>query len=303
MRKAGGSSESPAFLKNYLQKPKGGFPMSSLALSGNQDHDQSKSPFDSIKRIDREGCEYWMARELMKLLGYVKWQRFEDAIERSKISLKNSNGNPDEHFTHLPGAVSGKGRFGDNYKLSRYAAYLLAMNGDPRKPEIAQAQSYFVVKTREAETVIPQQHDELEALRLQVRIAEAQASSIKDQRFVLESSASIVTIHGAGMLALIQGRPEAVVRETETQFESVVMNEDGKQLAVFRGKSLAQLGKELKFKSGKELEKWLESCGHDHLISKAMRPVQTDYIPAESVELVRELWANQKGDRQMIIGE
>jgi hypothetical protein len=51
------------------------------------------------------------------------------------------------------------------------------------------------------------------------------------------------------------------------------------------------------------LEKWLESCGHDHLISKAMRPVQTDYIPAESVELVRELWANQKGDRQMIIGE
>ena len=277
--------------------------MSNIALSGNQDHNQSKSPFDSIKRVDREGCEYWLARELMKLLGYVKWQRFEDAIEKSKISLENSNGNPDEHFTHLPGAVSGKGRFGDNYKLSRYGAYLLAMNGDPRKPEIAQAQAYFVVKTREAETVIPQQRDELEALRLQVRIAEAQASSMKDQRFVLESSASIVTIHGAGMLALIQGRPDAVVRETETQFESVVMNEDGKQLAVFRGKSLAQFGKELKFKTGKEFQKWLESCGKDHLISKAMRPVQTDYIPAELVDEVRELWANQKGDRQMIIGE
>jgi hypothetical protein len=303
MRKAGGSSESPAFLKNYLQKPKGGFPMSSLALSGNQDHDQSKSPFDSIKRIDREGCEYWMARELMKLLGYVKWQRFEDAIERSKISLKNSNGNPDEHFTHLPGAVSGKGRFGDNYKLSRYATYLLAMNGDPRKPEIAQAQSYFVVKTREAETVIPQQYDELEFLRLQVRIAEAQANSMRDQRLVLESGSAIVSLHGAGTLALIQGRPESVVRETETQFESVVMNEDGKQLAVFRGKSLAQFGKELKFKTGKEFQKWLESCGKDHLISKAMRPVQTDYIPAELVDEVRELWANQKGDRQMIIGE
>ena len=277
--------------------------MSNIALSGNQDHKQSQSPFDSIKRVDREGCEYWLARELMKLLGYVKWQRFEDAIEKSKISLENSNGNPDEHFTHLPGAVSGKGRFGDNYKLSRYGAYLLAMNGDPRKPEIAQAQAYFVVKTREAETVIPQQRDELEALRLQVRIAEAQASSMKDQRFVLESSASIVTIHGAGMLALIQGRPDAVVRETETQFESVVMNEDGKQLAVFRGKSLAQFGKELKFKTGKEFQKWLESCGKDHLISKAMRPVQTDYIPAELVDEVRELWANQKGDRQMIIGE
>ena len=277
--------------------------MSNIALSGNQDHNQSNSPFDSIKRVDREGCEYWLARELMKLLGYVKWQRFEDAIERSKISLENSNGNPGEHFTHLPGAATGKGRFGDNYKLSRYAAYLLAMNGDPRKPEIAQAQAYFVVKTREAETVIPQQNDELEFLRLQVRIAEAQASSMRDQRLVLESGSAIVSLHGAGTLALIQGRRETVVRETETQFESVIMNEDGKQLAVFRGKSLAQFGKELKFKTGKEFQKWLESCGKDHLISKAMRPVQTDYIPAELVDEVRDLWANQKGDRQMIIGE
>ena len=277
--------------------------MSSISLVGNQDRNQSQSPFDSIKRVDSEGREYWLARELMKMLGYIKWQKFEDAIERSKISLTNSKGNPDGHFTHLPGSVSGKGRFGDNYKLSRYACYLIAMNGDPRKPEIAQAQAYFVVKTREAETVIPQQKDELEALRLQVRIAEAQASAMRDQRFVLDSSASIVSLHGAGMLALIQGRPEAVVRETETQFESVVMNEDGKQLAVFRGKSLAQLGKELKFKTGKEFEKWLVSCGKEHLISKAMRPVQTDYIPAELVDEVRELWMNQKGDRQLIIGE
>jgi hypothetical protein len=277
--------------------------MSNIALVGNQDHNQSESPFDSIKRIDRDEHEYWLARELMKLLGYVKWQKFEDAIERSKISLKNSNGNPDEHFTHLPGSVSGKGRFGDNYKLSRYACYLTALNGDPRKPEIAQAQAYFVVKTREAETVIPQQYDELEALRLQVKIVEAQASMMRDKRLVLESGAAIVSLHGVGTLALIQGRPEAVVRETETEFESVVMNEDGKQLAVFRGKSLAQLGKELKFKTGKEFQKWLESCGHDHLISKAMRPVQTDYIPAESVDLVRELWMNRKGDRQLLIGE
>lgn len=275
--------------------------MSSLALSGNQDHNQSKSPFDSIKRLDREGHEYWLARELMGLLGYKQYRRFAEAIDRAILSQQNAGNSVSKDF--LPEVAKTSGRPQEDCKLSRYACYLVAMNGDPRKPEIAQAQSYFVVKTREAETVIPQQHDELEALRLQVRIAEAQASSMKDQRFVLESSASIVTIHGAGMLALIQGRPEAVVRETETQFESVVMNEDGKQLAVFRGKSLAQLGKELKFKSGKELEKWLESCGHDHLISKAMRPVQTDYIPTESVELVRELWANQKGDRQMIIGE
>lgn len=278
--------------------------MSSLALSGNQDHNRSNSPFDPIKRIDNEGHEYWMARELMPILGYSRWSDFLASIDRARLACQNTGNAVTEHFTGgIRKKSVGKGRPQDDYKLSRYGCYLVALNGDPRKLEIAQAQSYFVVKTREAETVIPQQYDELEFLRLQVRIAEAQANSMRDQRLVLESGSAIVSLHGAGTLALIQGRPEAVVRETETQFESVVMNEDGKQLAVFRGKSLAQLGKELKFKTGKEFQKWLESCGKDHLISKAMRPVQTDYIPAESVELVRELWANQKGDRQMIIGE
>lgn len=277
--------------------------MSNIALVGNQDHNQSESPFDSIKRIDRDEHEYWLARELMGLLGYPRWNEFKVAIERAIVSCEAQQSS-NEVSKHFSGSIlKSGGRPKEDYKLSRFGAYLTAMNGDPRKPEIAQAQAYFVVKTREAETVIPQQYDELEALRLQVKIVEAQASMMRDTRLVLESGAAIVSLHGAGTLALIQGRPEAVVRETETQFESVVMNEDGKQLAVFRGKSLAQLGKELKFKTGKEFQKWLESCGHDHLISKAMRPVQTDYIPAESVDLVRELWMNRKGDRQLLIGE
>ena len=255
---------------------------------------------------DREGSEYWLARELMGLLGYTNWRQFNEVTQRAIVSCRVHGENVEHHFEvefNLVKRSQGGGTKQQNYKLSRYGSYLVAMNGDVRKPEIAQAQAYFVVKTREAETVIPQQNDELEFLRLQVRIAEAQASSMRDQRLVLESGSAIVSLHGAGTLALIQGRREAVVRETETQFESVVMNEDGKQLAVFRGKSLAQFGKELKFKTGKEFQKWLESCGKDHLISKAMRPVQTDYIPAELVDEVRELWANQKGDRQMIIGE
>ena len=277
--------------------------MSSLALLGNKDHNQSQSPFDSIKHTDEQGREYWMARELMGLLGYPRWNEFKVAIERAIVSCEAQQGS-NEVSKHFSGSIlKSGGRPKEDYKLSRFGAYLTAMNGDPRKPEIAQAQAYFVVKTREAETVIPQQYDELEALRLQVKIVEAQASMMRDKRLVLESGAAIVSLHGVGTLALIQGRPEAVVRETETEFESVVMNEDGKQLAVFRGKSLAQLGKELKFKTGKEFQKWLESCGHDHLISKAMRPVQTDYIPAESVDLVRELWMNRKGDRQLLIGE
>jgi hypothetical protein len=120
--------------------------MSDLSLAQNSD-----SPFDSIQRFDGEGNECWYARELMAFLGYVKWQRFESAIDRAKLSCSNSELNTDAHFCHLPGVVSGEGRFGDNYKLSRHACHLIAMTGDPRKTEIANAQKYFSSKVREAE--------------------------------------------------------------------------------------------------------------------------------------------------------
>ena len=96
--------------------------------------------------------KYWLARELQPLLGYTQWRRFEETIERAKLACQNSGVNQQEHFIHLPGSATGKGRFGDNYQLTRYACYLTAMNGDPRKPEIAAAQTYFAIKTRMAET-------------------------------------------------------------------------------------------------------------------------------------------------------
>ena len=102
--------------------------------------------------IDEDGNEYWLARELQPLLGYTQWRRFEETIERAKLACQNSGVNQQEHFIHLPGSATGKGRFGDNYQLTRYACYLTAMNGDPRKPEIAAAQTYFAIKTRMAET-------------------------------------------------------------------------------------------------------------------------------------------------------
>jgi hypothetical protein len=122
--------------------------MSDLSLPQNSD-----SPFDLIRRFDADGNECWYARELMAFLGYVKWQRFESAIDRAKLSCSNSELNTDAHFHHLPGAVSGDGRFGDNYKLSRHACHLIAMTGDPRKTEIANAQKYFSGRVREAEVV------------------------------------------------------------------------------------------------------------------------------------------------------
>lgn len=113
------------------------------------------SPFDAIRQVTEDGQEFWSARELQKLLGYTKWERFEDAIERAKISCKITGQNPDEQFPDAgKPIISGKGRTQEarDYHLSRFACYLVAMNGDPRKEEIAAAQTYFTVKTREAET-------------------------------------------------------------------------------------------------------------------------------------------------------
>ena len=112
------------------------------------------SIFDDIKHIDENGNEYWYARELMKALKYIKWERFYNVISKAKISCMNSNININDHF---PGAGkmvligSNTLRKLDDYKLSRYACYLVAQNADPRKDVVALAQTYFAIQTRKQE--------------------------------------------------------------------------------------------------------------------------------------------------------
>jgi hypothetical protein len=108
-----------------------------------------QSPFDSIRRFDEKGNEYWLGRDLQPMLGYKTWQRFAGAVERAIVSCENSGSDASSHFGgNLADPLSTK----QNPCLTRFACYLTAMNGDPTKPEIAAAQAYFAIKTREAET-------------------------------------------------------------------------------------------------------------------------------------------------------
>jgi DNA-damage-inducible protein D len=112
------------------------------------------SPFDAIRRTRPDGSEYWSARDLHAPLGYGRWERFIITIDRAKVSAGNSGADPQDHFRGASKKVplgSGSIREVDDFELSRFGAYLVAMNGDPRKKEIADAQTYFAVKTREAE--------------------------------------------------------------------------------------------------------------------------------------------------------
>jgi hypothetical protein len=118
---------------------------------------QGESPFDALRRVDNDGTEWWSARDLITPLGYTKWERFADAIERAIIAINNAHsGDGDvagQHVSRLREAVTGSvpGTVRTDYRLTRYGAYMAVMNGDPRKGPIAAAQSYFAVKAREQE--------------------------------------------------------------------------------------------------------------------------------------------------------
>lgn len=114
----------------------------------------SNSTFEELKHIDEFGGEYWEARELMKALGYTKWENFNKVIKQAIISCKCSNYNVSDHFPSVRKTIKmpkGATKNIDDYKLSRYACYLIAQNGDSRKKVIALAQTYFAIQTRKQE--------------------------------------------------------------------------------------------------------------------------------------------------------
>ncbi|MCF3939957.1 phage antirepressor KilAC domain-containing protein [Gordonia tangerina] len=120
--------------------------------------DGEGSPFDAIRRTTPEGREYWSARDLMPLLGYDRWENFARAIARAEIAVDAQGSDHDHHFRDATKVVQrsqGGGSKLADVELTRFAAYQVAMCGDPRKVEVAAALAYFAIRTREAEVAQP----------------------------------------------------------------------------------------------------------------------------------------------------
>ena len=117
----------------------------------NQIKKYNEISFEDIKHVDEYGNEYWLARELQLALEYKEWRKFSRVIEKARDASNNSKLKVSDHFVQtdkMVGIGSKTSRNIDDYKLSRYACYLIVQNSDPRKEVVALGQTYFAIQTR-----------------------------------------------------------------------------------------------------------------------------------------------------------
>jgi DNA-damage-inducible protein D len=197
---------------------------------------------EAIKGLTTKRVEYWHARDLMPVLGYVEWRNFQTAIERAKVAFDAVGETSTHHFvetTRMMGLGKGGEREVDDYFLSRAACYLIAMNGDPDKPEIAKAQKYFAIQTRKME--------KLERL-------------IGDQRRVM-----------------LRNR----VKDKNSKLASTAKQAGVKRFAIFHGAGIREMYRmrltEIKARKGiRDNEDWLDRQGVEELAANEFRITQTD---------------------------
>ena len=170
--------------------------------------DNYNNIFENIKHIDEFGNEYWSARELQKALEYNKWSNFKKVINKAIDACNLSNFNISDHFADV-GKIVEAGATSKriiDYKLSRYACYLIAQNGDPRKEVIALAQTYFAVQTRKQELSEKEYSELTEDQKRIVRRNQARDGNYKLNKTAVKSGVKdLARFHNAGYKGLYNG--------------------------------------------------------------------------------------------------
>jgi hypothetical protein len=226
------------------------------------------SPFDAIIQFDSKGSEWWSARDLQKMLGYTKWQMFENAIQIGIENLESAIGDITDHLTSNSklGTLANPAPLQD-YRLSRLACYHIALACDSRgKPNVKAAKHYFAVKTREAEVIIPAQNERLIELQTELEI-----QRLINNRMIIQDTR--IAMHGLSTTLLLEGKADSIVEVDRPILEVI----DAQSGAKFEGQTTKQLADYLnknggrKFKSGAELERELTKLGRADLVDTVPR--------------------------------
>ena len=207
--------------------------------------------FEDIKHVDKNGDEYWLARELQNVLGYNQWRSINDLIKRAKIACQESRYNIDDHFAFhrkMIKLAKGAKRKVEDYKLSRYACYLIVMNGNPKKEIIALGQTYFAIQTRKQE-LTEQEYNNLteDEKRLYRRNQARKGNYNLNQTAVKSGVKDLARFHNAGYKGLYNGETaDDIFKRKKLRYrEDILDNMGSEELAdnIFR---IAQTDAKLK---------------------------------------------------------
>ena len=211
----------------------------------------SKTTFEDIKHVDENGIEFWYARELQKVLDYTEWRKFENVINKAKKACKNSNLTIADHFVGADKMIDlakGAKRKINDYKLSRYACYLIAQNGDSRKAVIALAQTYFAVQTRKQELSEKEYHLLTEDEKRLYRRRQVKSGNYNLNKTAVKSGVKdLARFHNAGYKGLYNGETaDDIFKRKKLRYrEDILDNMGSEELAdnIFR---IAQTDAKLK---------------------------------------------------------
>ena len=217
----------------------------------NEIKEYTEKLFEDIKHIDEFGNEYWLARELQDILGYNQWRSINDLIERAKDACQESRYNIDDHFAvqrKMIKLAKGATRNVIDYKLSRYACYLIVMNGNPKKEIIALAQTYFTIQTRKQELSEKEYNELTEDEKRLYRRNQARKGNLSLNKTAVNSGVrNLARFHNAGYKGLYNGETaDDIFKRKKLRYrEDILDNMGSEELAdnIFR---IAQTDAKLK---------------------------------------------------------
>ena len=207
--------------------------------------------FEDIKHIDESGSEYWLARELQHVLGYNQWRSINDLVKRAKVACKESKYNVDSHFAvqrKMIKLAKNATRGIEDYKLSRYACYLIVMNGNPNKKIISLGQTYFAIQTRKQELSEKEYSELTEDEKRLYRRNQAREGNYNLNKTAINSGVKdLARFHNAGYRGLYNGETanDIFKRKKLRYREAILDNMGSEELAdnIFR---IAQTDAKLK---------------------------------------------------------